>query len=716
MHRRLTAALFAATIFVSAFLLFQIQPLISRCLLPWFGGTPNVWTTCMLFFQAVLFAGYVYAHLLSSRLQPTAQALVHLGLLGTTVVLLQILPGAESQPDPQGAPAAQILALLAVTVGLPYFLLSTTGPLLQAWFARSLPGESPFRLYALSNVGSLLALVSYPFVFEPAFGMSTQATLWSWGFFGFVILCSVAAWRASRGAAHDAMPLANRSLSASESGAIDSAVTDPDRTTSLPGAQSAPAAATLSPARRAGRPGEWFALAMIASVLLLATTNQVCLDVAVVPFLWVVPLGLYLLTFILAFDREEWYSRRICGLAGAVAMVLATLLMLQSADTSLVLQVLVAFGGMFLGCLVCHGELVRRRPEPARLTQFYLVISAGGAAGGLFVGLIAPLIFPLYLEMHLAIAVCCALTLAVWLQEQGTLNGRTPRLLQGVAGLTLIGVVLALQSQASGVFARSEAVRRNFFGVLRVERHAADASSGETLSLRYGRVLHGMQFVAADQRRHATTYFGPDSGVGRLLLELQSRRPGLRIGVVGLGVGTLAAYGRESDFLRFYEINLDVIDLAREHFTFLADCPSRVEIVTGDARLSLERETDAPFDVLILDAFSGDAIPTHLLTAEALAVYRRRLAADGVLAIHISNLHFDLRPVAAALAEQAGFAHRLLISAGDRATGQTGSVWSVATAVPDLLDAPRLAPLVSQSPRNQVRWTDDFSNVFQLLK
>ena len=752
MRTRLAIWLYALTIFVSAFLLFQIQPLISKCLLPWFGGTPNVWTTCMLFFQAVLFGGYVYAHVLTQRFRPPMQALIHLGLLSLTVLLLQVLPGDDGKPDPAGSPVSQILALLAVTVGLPYFVLSTTGPLLQAWFARSLPGQSPYRLYALSNAGSLLALISYPFLFEPLVGMSTQAVWWSLGFGLFALMCGVCAAIVARVKKSTGSALAeNRShfnpplpherhgsshrLASGGEGRGEGAVLQgrpahpasghllppthvATATDVAPGGEgSSGSLETHAPIRLTpGRCLGWFALAMTASVMLLATTNQVCLDVAVVPFLWVVPLGLYLLTFIVCFEREQWYSRKLFGLTGALAMVLTTFLMLQEAGTSLIVQVTVAFGAMFLCCMVCHGELVRCKPGPESLTAFYLIISAGGACGGLFVGLIAPIIFPLYLEMHLSIVVCCGLALWVYLHERRLTEG-TPNWMFRIGSVAVVlGVIVALQTQADGMLARSTAVRRNFYGVLRVEHQDEHDPEEHTISLRYGRILHGLQFAAEHKRRLGTTYFGPDSGVGRVIACLQADRPELRIGIVGLGVGTLATYGRETDLIRFYEINPDVITLAQEHFTFLSDTPARTEIIPGDARLAMEREAEQRYDLLVLDAFSGDAIPAHLLTEEALVVYQRHLQPDGVLAIHISNLHFDLRPVVASLAEQGDLDARILQFRGDHATAQTGSTWFAATNESSLFDDARLQEIALPLPDRRSHWTDDFSDLFTLLK
>ncbi|MEZ6065965.1 MAG: fused MFS/spermidine synthase [Planctomycetaceae bacterium] len=692
--RKYTAPLYALTIFCSAFLLFQVQPLISKCLLPWVGGTPNVWTTCLLFFQAVLFGGYVYAHVLSRRFRPGYQALIHIGLLCVAAIWLNILPADEWKPTGDEPPVTRILLVLGATIGLPYFLLSTTGPLLQSWFARALPGRSPYRLYALSNVGSLLALLSYPFVFEPLIGMADQAAWWSRGFLLFAGLCGVCAYQVTR-------------LASAEDD-----VAAPATPMDAAGAESSDAPVTA----QGGRVWQWFGLAMTASVLLLATTNQVCLDVAVVPFLWVVPLGLYLLSFILCFDSDRWYHRAGFGLAGAVSMVLTTAWLMQDAGVSLVLQVLIAFGALFLACMVCHGELVRIKPGPERLTLFYLVVSAGGAAGGLFVGVIAPLLFPLYLEMHLSIAVCCVLTLGVYLHSQRLRDGATSPLLKWGAVATIAVVLVTLQSQATKLLAKSIDIRRNFYGVLRVELQEPGDPLDATYNLRYGRILHGVQFAAEERRDWPTAYFGPGSGVGRTIHALQAERPALRIGIVGLGIGTLAAYGRETDAIRFYEINPDVVTIARESFTFLSDTPSTVEIVPGDARLAMEREAPQQYDILILDAFSGDAIPTHLLTEESMKVYEKHIAPGGVLAVHISNLHFDLRPVAAALADSAGYDFSMLAFRGDSGSGQVSSLWMIATKEAPLLQTPSLREITRDKPAERTLWTDDFSNLFARLK
>ena len=617
--------LFATTIFASAFLLFQVQPLISKFILPWFGGSPAVWSTCMLFFQVVLFGGYVYAHLTTQHLSPKNQALLHIGLLVTAACLLPISPDASWKPTGSENPALQIVLLLSVSVGLPYFILSSTGPLLQSWFSRQSPGTSPYRLYALSNIGSLLALVSYPFAVEPALSSPTQASLWSWGFCFFAGVCSLCAGGLLRSGVHSP----TQHVSASEP------------RIHTPGES---ASAAICPTW--GDRVLWFALAMTASIMLLATTNQVCLDVATVPFLWILPLTLYLMSFILCFDSCNWYSRKwyVALLMFSLIAVIRT--MLDGSDVSIVLQVLIYLSALFLCCMVCHGELAGQKPAPEYLTQFYLLMSAGGAGGGLFVGLLAPCVFPAYWELHIGILACLFVTLAVFFRDKASpLHAGQGR---PIWVLILIWVSIlswSLQAHAKAAIETALAVSRNFYGVLRVvDDTDRNDSSLHQRGLFHGSILHGTQFLSASKRRLPTTYYGQSSGAG-LAMRHHHAGQNRNIGVVGLGVGTLATYGTQHDRLSFYEINPDVIRMAREYFSFLQDTAAETLITLGDARLSLEQQLPQEFDILILDAFSGDAIPTHLLTAEALQVYLRHLKRDGLLCIHISNLHFDLRPL-----------------------------------------------------------------------
>jgi len=690
----LLAGLFAVSVFVSAFLLFQIQPMISKAILPWFGGTPSVWTTCLLFFQAVLFGGYLYAHLVTTKLSPKWQAGVHSSLLLAACLTLTIVPHEAWKPTGREQPILRILAVLLATVGLPYFVLSTTGPLLQAWFGRVFAGSSPYRLYALSNAGSLLALISYPFVFEPAIGLSRQAVFWTSGFVGLAILCGICSW----------LPAFFRTSSTE----LDSQQ-PPDE--SKPIAQD-------GRQRVGGKWWHWMSLSMMASVMLLATTNQVCQDVAVVPFLWVVPLSLYLLTFILCFDGERWYSRMGFGLAGAISVGGVLFIMQDPTEYHLTTQIAVYFAALFTTAMVCHGELARLKPEPERLTAFYLTLAAGGAAGGILVAVVAPLVFPLFLEFHLGLLICVLLSLGVYWHEAKQ-NGRVPLLHKLVvvgtgAGLIAAGYVVV--SNAEDVLGASFRVERNFYGVIRLrESHSGDPSE-HTKTLVHGRISHGFQYQSPEKAMWPTSYYGPDSGVGRTFQILKERHPELKVGIVGLGTGTLSAYGREDDFFCYYEINEAIVRMAREEFSFLKKSPAENEIVLGDARLQMEQRPPQGYDLLILDAFSGDSIPTHLLSKEAMKIYTRHLAPDGVLAIHISNIHFDLAPVVLALADQAGFDAKLTSGNSDEETGQSANYWFIGSPDSSIVNHELLNELKWKRPDERILWTDDFSNLFSVLK
>ena len=687
--RRCSVALFAVTIFLSAFLLFQVQPLLSKFILPWFGGTPAVWTTCMLFFQTLLFGGYAYAHLLTQRLSPRWQAVVHLSLLLIAVAACPIAPSADWKPTGTEDPTLWILLLLSASVGLPFFVLSSTGPLLQSWFSRLHEGTSPYRLYALSNIGSMLALVSYPFLFEPAFHTLLQSHIWSWGFAGFGLLCAVCAFGAARGGQPG---LEN---SAKPRAAETAEAVKPTWTVRL----------------------LWFALAMTASVLLLATTNQVCMDVASVPFLWVLPLTIYLMTFILCFDSDRWYSRKWYAISMGVSIGCVTSVMMkEGAGNSLIFEVLIYFAGLFFCAMVCHGELVRLKPPAENLTSFYLVISAGGAAGGLFVGVLAPLVFPIYLEMHAALFGMAALALIVYFRDPNSVLHRgKPRWAWAGLLLAFVGLASVLSTKADANLDGSLEVVRNFYGVLRVQEKHRDKPTHH-IRLMHGQIEHGLQFVDPQKRLEPTTYYGRQSAVGLVLEAYNKRREPKHVGVVGLGVGTVAAYASEGDRYRFYEINTEVTRLAWKHFTFLEACRGEVTVVTGDARQSLEREPPQQFDVLIIDAFSGDAIPTHLLTREAFDVYRRHLKPDGVIAFHVSNLYFDLRPVLAAATERLHWESVTVDSKRDKQALINAAQWMVVGRNLKRAEFRQLHKAGKPFDGVPVEWTDARNNLVEILK
>ena len=676
--------LFAVTIFTSAFLLFQVQPLLAKFILPWFGGTPAVWTMCMLVFQILLFGGYAYAHLLSRIGSNSRQAIIHASLLTIAALTLPVVPAAEWKPTGDEAPGLRITLLLLATVGMPYFLLSSTGPLLQNWFSKACPGASPYRLYALSNIGSLLALVSYPFVFEPLFSSTAQAWLWSVLFLIFALSCLMCSWK---------MAMAPTTAG---TGNEESPITQTTDDVPLPRVR-------------------WLILAMLPSIMLLATTNEVCMNIAVVPFLWIIPLTLYLLSFILTFESDRFYRRRPMILLTACSLCATMLMLSRGSMSGVVFQIALLFGNLFVVCMFCHGELVRLKPDPKQLTAFYLTMSAGGAAGGLAVGLLAPLVFKGYFELPLALVACLLICIGTFLRDDKQFQQRVPPRTTLNMGANLLSLCLVyftcFAQHASDVLD----VKRNFYGVLRVENDVLESNARPMRDMVHGCVVHGRQFVDQDGRYQPSTYYSQSSGIGRTLLTVDADRP-RRIGVVGLGAGTLAVYGRSGDAIRFYEINPDVIALARKHFTFLDDSHAEIDIIPGDARLVLDRETDQDFDVLVLDAFSGDAIPVHLLTSEAMQIYMRHLSDKGILAIHISNLYFDLEPVVRALAAESELEARVqkCVQGSDGGVA-FNSVWMLLSGDTTSLDV-ACGPDASTAPHRVVYWTDDHNNLLNVLR
>ena len=679
---------FSLTIFWGAFLLFLVQPLIARFILPWFGGGPAVWTTCMLFFQLLLLGGYAYAHFSISRLTPRRQVITHLVLLALAVALLPITPGDAWKPNDGSHAAGHILLLLLGCLGLPYLVLSATGPLLQAWFSKANPGVSPYRLYALSNVGSLLALLIYPFYLEPQLSRQAQADGWSWGlavYAGLTAWCGLKVWKSS--ATND---------------------------------ETAKEAAAEAPAS-AWRKLLWFALPACGVMLLLAITNKLCQDIAVVPFLWVLPLSLYLLSFIISFDSPRWYHRAfwLPLFAVLLGMVLWNLYKAESHPDITPLATLY-LGTMFVACMVCHGEVYRLRPGASRLTGFYLSLSAGGAAGGLFVALVAPFVFPDYFELHLALFLTAALVLVVLRQDPSLpLRDGRARWAWSLPFLALAALGFGLADVATTSLRGSLSVTRGFYGVLKVNDNDADIAGAHHLTLQHGATIHGLQYVDPEKRTDPSSYYTSTSGIGRLL---RAHKPGggRRVGAIGLGCGTLATWGRSGDTFRFYEINHDVAHLATSTFTYLKDSKAKTELVMGDARLSMEREADQQYDVIVLDAFSSDAIPVHLLTLEAFDHYQRHLKPDGAIAVHVSNRYLDLHPVVYRIADKIGFP-AITIDDNDTAyeeAGFYGSDWIIMTRNQVLLQQPLIRDVTKETvefPARIMYWTDERSDLLSIL-
>jgi len=615
---------YAITIFLSAFLLFLVQPIIAKQILPWFGGASAVWTTCLVFFQSALLAGYTYADA-STRLGARRQALLHLGLLVLSLATLPILAADSWKPQGDEAPIARILLLLTVTIGLPYFLLSTTTPLVQAWYWRRFSSVVPYRLFALSNFASLLALLGFPVLLEPWFDLRQMGLAWSALYAAFVALCGFIAWRTFVAAGEDGGAAAHVPASVSQ------------------------AEATPGAAPGFAQQAWWLALAAMGSVMLLAVTNHVTQNIASVPFLWVVPLSLYLVTFILCFDHPRWYVRPL--FIGA-ALLLVPAMAWQIASLNLHAAVPLYFAGLFVACMVCHGELARAKPAPAHLTRFYLMLSLGGATGAVLVALIAPTWLPGYFELNIALVL-----LALLLVRQ--LEGRW--VWAGLAAALATAVFAVNAAVDYGVGRR--VMERDFYGVVRT--HDREFGGVRYRSLLHGAIMHGGQLLDEPYRRQPADYFGPTSGYGRLFTALNEVRPGPRkVGIIGLGAGVAAAYGRAGDEMVFYEISPKVVDIQRREFSFLRDSLAKMDVVVGDGRLSLEAELkrNGPrgYDVLGIDAFSGDSVPMHLITREAMALYVQHLAADGVIVFQATNRYVDLAPVIQRLAAEQGLHARLI--------------------------------------------------------
>ncbi|MFM8342883.1 MAG: fused MFS/spermidine synthase, partial [Methylomonas sp.] len=676
---------FIACVFLAAYLLFQIEPLIGKYILPWFGGSPAVWTTCMLFFQILLLGGYAYAHLSLNKLNPKQQSWLHIGLLLLALTTLPITPSADWKPADGAQPTWAILVLLLRSVGLPFFVLAATSPLLQAWFARVCPTRSPYPLYALSNLGSLLALLSYPFVFEPYFKLGQQTLGWSVGFSLFVLLCG-------------SLGLYFKHLA--QNHAISETPISLDNEVRL--------VENLSPVVRWLF---WLGLPAITSTLLLAVTNQLCQDVASVPFLWILPLAFYLISFVLCFAEFKWYRRSIfipASLLGGLGLVIA---LYQGSKIGLEWQISIYSLGLFFCCMICHGELFRLRPQPSQLTAYYLAISVGGAIGGLFVALLSPLIFPLYFEFHIGLFVCFALVFAVLVVEN-------PKpLIVGLGSVILLVLGGHLIAHAYEASAAQSLVSRNFYGVLRVVDRDVEQPEQARRVLRHGAIDHGFQFLAPDKQQKPTAYYRPETGVGLALQHFP--KPQRRIGIVGLGVGTLLSYGKADDYFRIYDINPTVVELAQNQFSFIKNTQAQHDIVIADARLALDREASQQFDILVLDAFSGDAIPMHLLTVEAMQQYFRHLQPDGVLVIHIANRHLDLRPLLNGLAQKENYQFKVVHTPSrDDDFGLYKTDWAYLTRNQTFLQHPVISQALdgAEMPNKSVIWTDDFSNLFSLLK
>jgi protein-L-isoaspartate O-methyltransferase len=665
-------ATLAAITFLGAFLLFQVQPIWSKVILPWFGGGPAVWTVCMIFFQTVLFAGYAWAHWTERKLRGPARIAVHSCLLLLALFLLPRAPEEGWRPPMSSSPTLSILLLLSNKVGVPFFIVSMTGPMVQSWFSRLYPDRSPYRLYALSNLGSLAALLTYPFAVEPIWGLTDQISVWTYGFCAYI---GLSFWG----------PVWTRR--------VEAPPPDPDE-------GPAPTGRTKIP---------WILLPAFASAMLVSTTEQLGHDIAVVPFLWVLPLAAYLATFILAFDHPRWFQPAPTAAVTVVLIFGAALFHAYRPEFPMRVPAGIGLGlaALFGICMLCHGALAAMKPAPRHLTSYYLCIAFGGALGSLFVGVAAPVMFSSLVEWGagMAAAYIAAWIVLAWICRGGLrahLNVGAALFVVAVLGLTVILYCVASSRKRLDV-------SRNFFGVTAVEEGT------KFRDLMNGRILHGRQFLAEAERRKPTTYYVEGSGIGRAMARVGSRE-GLRVGVVGLGAGCMAAHlHHPSQTIRFYEINPDVKRMAETWFTFLKDCPAKVEVVLGDARISLEQEPPQRYDVLAVDAFTGDSIPTHLLTLEALQLFVSHLAPDGVLVIHVSNRSVDLAPVVRGTAKRVGLRPIEILFDPPPEADASSSSWVICTRS-EAVERELAAYGRGTAGAREIVWTDNFSTLVTILK
>jgi len=667
--------LYALAIFLSAFLLFQVQPIIAKMILPWFGGSAAVWTTCMLFFQLVLLAGYLYSHKLVGRLEPRRQGTIHLILLALSLLWLPMSAAVSLKPTGDEEPISRILMTLAASVGLPYFLLSTTGPLLQAWYSREHQGAIPYRLFALSNLASLLALVLYPFLIEPRITTAWQGRLWSIGYLLFVALVGTLAWRGRQGTRAHSM----------------------DET---------PVDATPSPNDKL----LWITLAAFPSVFLLAVSNHLTQNVASFPFLWIVPLALYLLSFVLTFDSHRFYHPLLFRWLLLVTVAGAGWVFYKDYSENDIIQVVSFFClGLFVICMWCHGELAQRKPAPAHLTTFFLMLSIGGALGGLLVSFVCPLLLNGDYELYAATGGLTLFVVILKFRE----DFLSDVFWTAVSIFVAFAVYKYIDNQGQEGFLR----QRNFYGTLTVRD--AEEDGEKVRGLIHGVINHGEQFLTGPRRTRPVTYYGPLSGVGLAVTHLRTPdNPHLNVAVIGLGIGTMSSWIQQGDRLRFYEINPQVLDIAKSQFTYLKESPGEVDVALGDARLTLEREAPRAYDLIAVDAFSSDSIPVHLLTKEALEVYFKHLKPNGVAAIHVSNKHLDLEPVVRRVGQELGAFVIAVENEPDDSNYVFESDWVLVTRSHSFATNPAVKnhEVAKKLNPNLRLWTDDYSNLFQILK
>jgi hypothetical protein len=721
------------TVVLSAFLLFLVQPLIGKVVLPWFGGSAAVWTTVLFFFQLVLMLGYGYSFVISAYFNRRQQIFIHTILLVCSFGILllglagdgrPLLPGERLKPNPDASPILHIILILGRSVGLPYFVLSTTGPLLQSWYAKSKLEGSPYWMYALSNMGSFLGLLLYPFVIEPLLTVGTQAWAWSLAYWLFLVSSGYIIYRVSQQKYVQDLPADTAVKKQRKQG-------NPRRKTSRRTGKTGTIwkYSSLTPEEReyvtrVGNVVQWFLLSMCTTILLAAVTNQITQDVTPMPLLWILPLSIYLISFVITYTLKTSLLRWIIPF-----LSIATLSIIYGLSQGNLLPIPVQIGiysaALLTACIAIHSELARLRPELQFLTAYYLIISIGGVLGTVFVGVVAPLVFDSYWELHYGFLFCWIMLLGVLYLDRNSFLHKKHRTL-ALYSLLIAPVSLFLfTGQYISTFRKTTVLAsRNFYGTLRLQEldHVADYDPFYVLS--HGSTIHGTQYKPSTLRRIPFAYYGYSSGVGRLLTAINTDNQGKNVGVLGLGVGTLAAYSREQDSYRFYEINPDVIELAEGkegYLNYLSNAPVDITVVLGDARLSLEKELQSAnqpvFDVLVLDVFSSDAIPVHLLTGECFQIYLDLISSDGVIAIHTSTSHINLIPLLSKVADTFSL-HAVVIEDAAEGYPCCESRWVLMSKSEEMLSFDSITQVSHPlgKPANNIRmWTDDYSNPLQVL-
>ncbi len=702
-------SIFGVTIFLGAFLLFQVQPIIGKYILPWFGGTSFVWITSLLFFQTLLLAGYLYSFALN-KLPLKTQVYLHFILVLITALAVTTLfftwkspitPGVEWKLPESVSPVIQVLVLLLLSIGLPYFLLSTTSTLLQKWLHTKSDNKSPYFLYSLSNIGSLLGIVSYPFLIEPLLSIHKQGIFWS---STFIIFCLFLSFCCLELFLHS-KSIRNRNMPSKSFGE--------------------------TPKLHLKRKSLWFVLPAISSLMLLSATNQLTQSIVPIPFLWLLPLGLYLLSFILCFSEKEWYKPKLFAYGFFILFPFVIALLIQPIVIGLLFQLILYSLLLFFSFMLCHGELYNSKPNPQYLNIFYLQIAFGSVIGGSIVAIIAPLFFKgLFWEFYLALFLTSLVAAFALLQSNSGVfrfirssfsTNREMSIFTVILLCAVFGVFSFINYRVQALSAVG--IWRNFYGTIRVTYEPTD--KGRLLCLLNGKIIHGCQHTSSPLRYKPITYYGEKSGIALAIQSLRERnrqkgKKNLRIGDIGLGVGTLAAFGIKGDYFRFYELNPEDVTVANEYFTYLSDSPSQIDTVLGDGRLSLEKELQenkkGNFNLLVMDAFNDDAVPVHLLTKEAFALYLKHLSpTDNIIAVNISTTYIDLIPVVNELAK---YYQMNVVVIDVKPKDEPRSIWALVSSDKKLLSNPTI--LGEKKNISRARkiplWTDDYSNLFQLLR